>query len=619
MSRPRTLLHFARETIQKYSTSKLPWSSAAKDIRSHYVELRVADSSGTLFPVGELLHQGARLVLVGDPGSGKTTALREFAVRRSEDFVAGKSDVLPIYVSLREAFPSQNALLLDTLPVTAALPVNQQILLLLDGLDEIRPELRSIALSEIDHASKRYPNAQVVLASRPTGLSPPPPDEFRFYHLESLNSAQVLDVIDRLAEDKAQADAFRTALSSSSFLEGLSRSPLLIQLIWQVFQSSARLPQARAELYRMACDLLLYNWDAARGISRERSTLTLAQVNDILSATALEALSKSLLRIPTERVKAFVSQYVGAEGAKAPSINSVVAQLMSSGLLIELDSASVSFPHLSFMEFYAARHLSAEPRRLASLIAEASPHTKEIVLFAAGMVTDVAPLVEAAVDRRELILAATCLREGLTENRTLEAYVLDQLRRELGSELVRKLAGSVAQQSQPSAESIHSQLLRLLLESRTSTQPAHQKGKLFENFVERLFRQCFDIVGLNTNTENGEIDIILGNVNADPFWAEWGGDILVECKNWSSSRPLKETAAFAQKVRMSRGRLGFFVSMGGFTEDAIRTLRNQVADREAPLIVPISGADVESMLNNREKFDPFFRRVIRSFKHLNKW
>jgi len=56
---------------------------------------------------------------------------------------------------------------------------------------------------------------------------------------------------------------------------------------------------------------------------------------------------------------------------------------------------------------------------------------------------------------------------------------------------------------------------------------------------------------------------------------------------------LKETATFANKVRLSRSRLGFFVSVNGFTEDAIRTLKNQVADRDAPLIVPISGSDIQ--------------------------
>ena len=44
----------------------------------------------------------------------------------------------------------------------------------------------------------------------------------------------------------------------------------------------------------------------------------------------------------------------------------------------------------------------------------------------------------------------------------------------------------------------------------------------------------------------------LGSVNTDPFWAEWGSDILVECKNWSSGRPLKEIVDVVVMPRKGR-------------------------------------------------------------------
>ena len=172
---------------------------------------------------------------------------------------------------------------------------------------------------------------------------------------------------------------------------------------------------------------------------------------------------------------------------------------------------------------------------------------------------------------------------------------------------------------QPQLESIHSILKRQFEEVRNPKLSSHEKGKRFEEFAERFFRQTFNVVDINRNTENGEVDLILENTGRDPFWVECGGDIFVECKNWDTSRPLKETATFSNKVRMSRGRLGLFVSVSGFTEDALRTLKNQVADRDAPLIVPISGESIERMLDHREKFDLFFKEEIRKIKHLHKW
>lgn len=197
--------------------------------------------------------------------------------------------------------------------------------------------------------------------------------------------------------------------------------------------------------------------------------------------------------------------------------------------------------------------------------------------------------------------------------------MLDQLQRELGTDLIKKLAGGIIDEKRPQQETIHSVLRRQLSAIRSDTLPSHEKGKRFEEFAERFFRQSFNVIDVNRNTENGEIDLILENTGTDPFWTEWGGDIFVECKNWNKSRPLKETAVFTNKVRMSRGKLGFFVSVSGFTEDALRTLKNQVADRDAPLIVPITGELIENMLDHREKFDLFFRESIRKIKHLHKW
>ena len=496
---------------------------------------------------------------------------------------------------------------------------NTSLLFLLDGLDEVPVEYRSAVLKMVVQLSASYPSSQIILASRPAGLSPSLPDEFRFYHLESLDSIQAREIISQLTDDEMKIHEFETILDSARFLEGLSHNPLLIRLLWEVYRHEARLPSVRADLYQSICDFLLSSWDAYRGILKRQAQLDVYSVHKLLETVAIDAFEGSKNLIPISDLKAAVFRYFESQGYSIDLVDSVIDQLLSSGILIRHDADLFSFMHLTFMEFYAAKWLINAPRKLGTLLVTSGPVAKEIILFAAGMILDVAPLVESAVDRRELILAANCLREGRAENRVLEAYVLDQLQRELGPELIRKLAGGITQVKRPQPESIHSVLSRQYSEIRDSTLKSYEKGKKFEEFAERFFRQTFNVVEVNRNTENGEFDIILENPATDPFWFEYGGDIFVECKNWDTSRPLKETAAFANKVRMSRGRLGFFVSVSGFSEDAIRTLKNQVADKDAPLIVPISGEEIELMLGHREKFDLFFKESIRKIKHLHKW
>jgi len=618
MSNLDSLKLYAKKTLRISEGIIFPGSNKVQSLKKHYVELRIADSEGKAFPVQEFLKQGARLILVGDPGSGKTTSLRYFAIDKAEEFISQKSNVLPIYVPIRK-FSDKVESIFDIAGIEESQIADTPLLLMLDGLDEVQQELRGKIFTLISNLSKRFPSSQIIIASRPAGLSPSPPDEFRYFHLESLNRAQSRTLISKLSDNDAQIESFENILQSSSFLEGLSQSPLLIRLLWQVYRGQGRIPTIRADLYQTACDFLLSTWDAAKGIFRRQNLLDLHSVHNILENLAFNAFSKSQHHISISDVEAVVNEYTLSTNVGNDDVRTVIKQLLSSGILIETGSGSISFIHLTFMEFYAAKRLVAHPKKLSALLVDAGPIAKETMLFAAGMVFDVAPLVEAAVERRELILAANCLREGRTENRALETYILDQLQRELGSDLIKKLAGGVLKEKRPQPESIHSKLRRQFSEIQNASLSSNVKGKRLEEFANRFFQQSFNVIDVNRNTENGEIDLILENIGTDPFWAEWGGDIFVECKNWDKSRPLKETAVFSNKVRMSRGKLGFFVSVTGFTEDALRTLKNQVADKEAPLIVPIDGKSINLMLEHREKFDLFFKEAIRKIKHMHKW
>jgi len=619
MKKPERLLRYARETVERTTGTRFPGAPDVQPLSAHYVDLRVSDSEGRIHRASDLVTKGPRLVLVGDPGSGKTTALRYFAARLSSEFVDGENDVLPVYLPLRNMALRKEEPILTATGLAPQDLHAKQILLLLDGLDEVAATDRATALSLIADFGSRYPKARIVLASRPAGLSPPPPDEYRFYHLGSLDLAQAREIVARLTDDPSQRDSFYAILDSASFLQGLSQSPLLIHLLWEVYRHEARLPTIRADLYQTACDFLLSRWDAARGIVRDQSRLNIEAVHQILEAIAFASFTASRHLIPIPDVRAALVDYIDSRRIAVDGIDATLEHLLSSGILVRQDVSSVSFAHLTFMEFYAARYLIRSPRKLASLLADAGTLARETLLFAAGMLLDVAPLVETAVDRRELILAANCLREGRTENRALEAYVLDQLQRELGPDLIRKLAGGITEQKRPQPESIHSVLKRLYTDAVDSDIPGHTKGERFERFAERFFQQTFTVVKVDQHTENGEVDLILENTGRDPFWTEYGGDVFVECKNWDSSRPLKETAAFSQKVKLARGKLGFFVSVAGFTKDALRTLKNQVADRDAPLIVPIAGEDIVRMLDHRERFELFFKEAIRRIRHLHKW
>jgi hypothetical protein len=288
--------------------------------------------------------------------------------------------------------------------------------------------------------------------------------------------------------------------------------------------------------------------------------------------------------------------------------------LLTTGILHEHHAQTLSFVHLSFLEFYTARALAVDPQRLVNVIDRPNGH--EIVVFACGIVQDVGPLVEAAVEKRLLLLAAKCISNGRLENQQLAQYVVQEFRREIGDRFLSLIVEDYSQGAPPT--SVHGDLLNKWKLIRQPGILPVEKGRRLEHFTKEFFGQFFKVVRSNLNTEDGEIDIVLENTNASPFWLEFGADVLVECKNWSSHTPIHEIGAFGYKASRFRVRLAFFLAVSGFTPDAIRSMRNQAASG-GPLIVPIINEDIERALETRELLEEFLKERIREVKYLQKY
>lgn len=144
---------------------------------------------------------------------------------------------------------------------------------------------------------------------------------------------------------------------------------------------------------------------------------------------------------------------------------------------------------------------------------------------------------------------------------------------------------------------------------------SHEKGRRLEEFTSAFFSDVFNVVESRLNTENGELDLILEVRQMNPFWMMFGSDALVECKNWKDPRPLSEAATFCYKANQARDiKLGFIVSVSGFTNDAIGTLRNNARDSNNPLIVPITGVEIVQLLNEGGTLEEFLKGKVRSMR-----
>jgi predicted MPP superfamily phosphohydrolase len=373
-----------------------------------------------------------RLVVLGDPGSGKTTLCRFAAIvlagGKGLDDLLIDGEPLPLFVPFRDYVrvcrESRDRDLLTyvyeqtrnqlQLPVPAgflekALDEGRAVLLL-DGLDEVgsaddREEMRG----RVQAFLVQYPRLAAVVTSRVAGYDDAPlphraPDGFEHLVLETLddddlrqfvsNWYSVQEADDPVARDEGVAD-LNAALDSNERVKELARNPMLATLIALVHRYEAKLPGERAKLYELCVRTMLETWPAAR---KRR----FVEIDEGLQRAYLEELAYRMQKarnqgdkevvIEREKLITTLTEVVGERTSTvAPETTSRVVERWvryleeGTGLLVEQRPGVFAFFHLSLMEYLAARGME----RNESLVDAITEHHtdgqwQEVCLLAVG-------------------------------------------------------------------------------------------------------------------------------------------------------------------------------------------------------------------------------------------
>ncbi len=273
---------------------------AAPPLHRLYVPLRV-QARDPQSPLGEALREARRLVILGDPGAGKTTLVHWLAttylrkmttspiewIQLPEVSTLPNDRLLPIVISCRDLDPASTAAALDDFlrhtlhqagmseSDTADLLVRWRerlregrVLLLIDGLDAI-PDLQARALfcRQIEQIAIAYPETLLVVTSRPAA--------YRELDYPLSRSFQAVTLADWSREDQEsfihhwffwiepqpdrrerETDELIRAIHSTQRMERLAGNPLLLTVMALVKPRLGSLPKRRAELYWEAIQVL---------------------------------------------------------------------------------------------------------------------------------------------------------------------------------------------------------------------------------------------------------------------------------------------------------------------------------------------------------------------------
>lgn len=421
-----------------------------RDAQAHLLTLReseraAAEERRLAERVTDALARAQRLVILGEPGAGKTISLRFITLMVAYGYGISRlglsTPYIPLMIRLADfarALQATPTLALETFLIGA---IEQEFphprlgeflrmafdkgacLLLLDGLDEVGDDpvqglpLRTQVVRAVQRLGDRRcaegRGNRLIVTSRIEGywqeslrdfhhvqLSPlRPPDEIeafllRWYTAHELADAKALPAA--VAEARAAkrvADLAPRILATPS-VRRLATNPLLLTILALIHENVGRLPNRRIELYRICAQTLIESWRAAQ------TGLPSALLTDLGEATVVKIMAPLAYWLHEENPGGTASYAVWRQQLvsrlAAEGFEDEAAELAdrflhyarhSAGLLAERGLGQIGFFHLTFEEYLAAREIArqrSEERRAMLKAHWEDPRWREVLLLAAG-------------------------------------------------------------------------------------------------------------------------------------------------------------------------------------------------------------------------------------------
>ncbi len=352
----------------------------------------------------EIVSKAHRVVVLGDPGAGKSTLAAKMAYDIAVDHIDTLKKRVPFLVILKSfiaSFTAGGRSILQYLEDLCRDPYNLEPLeksieyllrngravVIFDGLDELGdPALRARVVQLVEGFSYEYPLVPIMVTSRRIGYDAAPldSDAYAVFGLEPFSDEQVAAYTAKwFALEEYSATLADSFMRESAIASDIRRNPLMLALLCAMYSMQNYIPRNLAQVYERCALMLFEQWDDFRGIKLPMrfqghlrgavQYLAWKQLTDQAVGTAT----------PAKKIHRLIAGYLNHKGIDQDTSDEMAGGFLDfctgrPWVLAELGSTILEprygFSHRSFLEYFAAEYIVRTHRNGESLWAEIEPH-----------------------------------------------------------------------------------------------------------------------------------------------------------------------------------------------------------------------------------------------------
>ncbi len=403
-----------------YSESGSGRNAISFPIEEHYTPLKTGRGSSRYrgnmaiglserVPLINLLSQHSKLLLIGEPGGGKTTFLRFIACVLAKDGLGREKPGRGKHLGISVESPSPVPILLQISYLARALQENPTIsgygnswriisqvmenqygkekteiledllnnggcTLLLDGLDEVADvNLRKGIMKIVNAIIHHWKNNLIIISSRPFGYHGISEIEvIATARIEPFGEDEILEFLKRWAgalfpdeeerSRKAYLPEIKSAVINVPRIKKMAKNPVMLTCLCVVHWNEKKLPEGKAELLAAVLRWLLNAKEDKRKKREYNNTFSEECFKTLALAMTIHPDGKQVLADlswAAEQLETpFLDEFdISGNKLRSKGINFLDAEMIDSGIIEQSGSGQLRFWHYTFQEHYAARAL----------------------------------------------------------------------------------------------------------------------------------------------------------------------------------------------------------------------------------------------------------------------